>query len=1416
MHSKYLTFLSYGFFSILFFGIVTASLGQKKYASPSGLDSNSGESISQPLSLPRALSLSSPLSPGDSLVLLDGIYGGNFSVDLSGSDQSPIVIIPQHEGKVIIDTGINSIDGTGLTVNGSNIWLVGIHLTSSTLEKREDLGNEVLYETGISVFGNHVKLINCWVYDVPGSGLQLWRPSRNLEVYGCVIFNNGSQSPVRGTGHGMYIQHQDSDNPINLVNNVLFQNASQGINIYTTNPTNGGINLFGNVSFNTGVIANFNPLLFRPPHNFTVGSENNLSYEVEVKENIFYSDLQNGRLGTNQISNVTLGRSFQPNQDFVFQDNLLVGGRNQLEIQPLTGLELSGNRFYNLHGKFIQFLSDPVQSIDNNWNANSYFQPSSDLTPFSGLNFQDWKSQTNFDGGSKYEKQLPLENQIKVTRNKYDPRKFYVTIYNPSKNSQVQVDFSEFGIDEGAPYQLIDFQNPFDTESQLNSTLSNQRISFPMNFKKSLGPKGNMPHQPVHTDESFGVFQVTFETISDTEPIVEPDFKASFQVALNSEGAILPSISDYFNSALENDWEVTFSRNEVFTCLDLGIQPVRVTVKNSTGEEWSQEVLVEVIDTMAPEFEASDAYLDFDQTVGSITLSPTDFSIQEQNISDNCLASGGVSVELDRTTLTCEDLTGEPISVKITVADNAGNATSKIRKIYLNSVESKKVSVTSSGNLIEGEKVTLTLGDELEYEVAYWKRIGSSGQETFLDSMSKSIQVEAPGQYSALLHLASGCQVESERITIEQIDTQWPEVKENISLNLSDIGKAELSAGPVFDNWPVEGVSVSFSKTNFSCDNLGQNQVDATLSHPVWGEKNLTFELTIVDPVAPSFELQTPELKLDKITGVLEIDVQDFILSASDNCKISTVEIHPSQVTCEQIGKDVVFEITAKDPSGNQTKKQLSVTINEVQSNSLSISALTSGPYLAGETVELKLGNEFEYTVEGWYRNDQLLQGQKGNSLLVNQTGNYFAQVRPVKGCLVTSQAIQLTIPETEFGIIRPEVVLNLDPTGQVVLQPAQLFESWPLPSGFTATLSKQTFTCEDLGENEITILIKNEAGTTYEAKTTAIIQDLIAPQLKGAGMEVFLDLTLGSLEIQINELITEVADNCGIKEASPAQVTLTCEDLAKTKDIKISATDFSGNKTELIVPVTVKPKEGSNLILAGQTEVCQGEISTLEVKGEAEFEVVAWRKNGIAISGQTQKTLSITESGSYQALIRYPGACFTETEVVTVQFNPKPSGEIKVEGNRLSAPEGFTYQWYRNDELMPGETDQTLSVDSRGEYKVLLKSESDCEAFLDPVTITISGIALPWSDQAIPLKIYPNPAKDFATIELIDEPIPNLDRLKIYTGSGVEVTDWVQIISHGKEKLELSLTGMASGTYLLTWSEPDKKAYFGRLIILK
>lgn len=1170
---------------LLFLGIFIWSsvcLASKYYASPQGSETNSGNSPSSPFSLAYATGSTSPLTQGDSLILLDGVYEGTFTFSLNGAPNNPIYILPANEGKAIIDVSKNRTGETAITLRGNHIWLIGIHVTSSTLIRNPDQSNgfsNIPYESGIAVFGDYNKIINCWVYDVVGVGLELWRSGLDLEVYGSVIFNNGSQTESQGRGHGMYIQHDQPNQPKVIENNFVFQNAARGINIYTTNPKNGGVVVRRNISFNTGVTSDFNQLFLRPFHNLVIGSGFNESYEMTVDSNIFYSDLQGGRLNPNLINNVALGRNNPIVRDIKFRQNIIFGGGNMVELKPINSLTFQGNKLFNAHGNFFAFFGTPSSFPNSTWDLNTYRNIANTPNPFRGLSFTDWKSSFSpFDAGSSFSISPSTTREVLITQNKYDPLRFHVSILNFSDSELIELDFSDYEEFKGVEYEIRDIQNPFDPNQKVTGVFGGNSISFPMNWTKSLQPKGNMPHQVVHTDLTFGTFLLVFKKMN--QDVADfPDVKDSVTLYLNSEGVVTLTPQNFLSEQPSEPYTYFSSQGFDFDCSDLGKNERLITLKNSrTGEEMTKPIEVWIVDNLPPDFEATDANLPFDLTVGKVTLDLESFYIRQEFIIENCLNPFGVQIKLSKTEITCADFnpdgTYEPISVIITATDNSGNSTSKVRKVNLNLIESKKISIT-----------------------------------------------------------------------------------------------------------PESGAT-----------------------------------------------------------------------------------------------------------------------------------------YTTGQTAEIRLGEEFEFTVVGWYRNGQLLEGEKGKAILAAGSGTYWAKLIPAGGvCEVESQRTEITFNAPPYGEVKESVTLILGPDGKADLNPSQVFVSWPLSDpNLQITLSKTQFSCENTGEQVVGILIKNQSGQTWEESIKLLIKDQTAPILIPKNLTLPLDVTKGVLEITAEQVLQEFGDNCGIKSLTISKNRFTCEDLGKEISIAIRAEDNSGNVTEAVSIVKIERLEASLVEISGQTSFCQGENGVLELSSTSPFEVVRWRRNGTEIPGQTGKTLNVTESGVYHAVIRYQGGCLSESKDIEVKVNALPAGEIAVDGNILRAPEGnFTYQWFRNGEILQGETARTFTAQVMGEYAVELSSAAGCKQRLNSVTLTISWLPGRPVIDAKPLKIYPNPASDWVRLEFPDGTLATEPVISIYSSDGKNLTEMVTITLLNDTEAELQIDRLAKGTYLISATNSEQKSYFAKLIII-
>lgn len=161
-------------------------------------------------------------------------------------------------------------------------------------------------------------------------------------------------------------------------------------------------------------------------------------------------------------------------------------------------------------------------------------------------------------------------------------------------------------------------------------------------------------------------------------------------------------------------------------------------------------------------------------------------------------------------------------------------------------------------------------------------------------------------------------------------------------------------------------------------------------------------------------------------------------------------------------------------------------------------------------------------------------------------------------------------------------------------------------------------------------------------------------------------------------------------------------------------------------------------VIASDITSICEGESTSIEALGASG--TVAWYLNGSLIEGENSNPLTITEGGTYVASI-FPTDC-PETEIssgvgVTITVNPNPEPEIVGgdDGDLMTTLTYESYQWYINDELIEGATNQSIDIPGNGVYTVVVTDSNGC---VGEANVTISRV----SDlEGQPFEVYPNPA---------------------------------------------------------------------------
>ena len=206
--------------------------------------------------------------------------------------------------------------------------------------------------------------------------------------------------------------------------------------------------------------------------------------------------------------------------------------------------------------------------------------------------------------------------------------------------------------------------------------------------------------------------------------------------------------------------------------------------------------------------------------------------------------------------------------------------------------------------------------------------------------------------------------------------------------------------------------------------------------------------------------------------------------------------------------------------------------------------------------------------------------------------------------------------------------------------------------------------------------------------------------------------------------------------------------------------------------PVTV-------LVLDG--EICEGDTLV--------FTPFIWQNDTIITFPDTSFYF---EEGFYTVYYLYGDICLDSTTFeltfTDVDVSVEQNGEQLIAINQTT-----TYQWYDCDSALPvpGAIHRTFTPAQSGRYQVKVTTLEGCEAFSDCFNVEIVSTDNP-ADRSF--TIYPNPAKDFVTLQF---PILTSDfSLEVINPLGVKVIQ--QNILSGVSELKIDVTDLPQGLYTI------------------
>ena len=354
-------------------------------------------------------------------------------------------------------------------------------------------------------------------------------------------------------------------------------------------------------------------------------------------------------------------------------------------------------------------------------------------------------------------------------------------------------------------------------------------------------------------------------------------------------------------------------------------------------------------------------------------------------------------------------------------------------------------------------------------------------------------------------------------------------------------------------------------------------------------------------------------------------------------------------------------------------------------------------------------------------------------------------------------------------------------------------------------SISKDTFQCMDIGENEVHILVTDMSGNQSDCMAGVIVRDSSAPELICNDSSVYLNED-GIVEINAEALITAF-DNCGFIALHTGRTRFTCGDTGM-QELLYEAEDSSGNSSSCVSRITVIDStaplarcENIDLYLNGdglaELEVSQVDAGSEDACGIQSMELDRKRFDCSDL-GESWIILYVTDQNGNESSCRSqlrvldtidPLARCRDT-FVTLDETGHAIVNVEMVDKESEDACGIDSMWVIPSEFAPqdiGEQTVVLHVrDSSGNI-------GECESIVDvrPFPVGIGQLA-----EGATLHLYPNPFEKHFILEL--------------NNPGREEVSWeifdilgrrMAAVSEGRPavlKRKIDLKGRASGTYFV------------------
>ncbi len=326
--------------------------------------------------------------------------------------------------------------------------------------------------------------------------------------------------------------------------------------------------------------------------------------------------------------------------------------------------------------------------------------------------------------------------------------------------------------------------------------------------------------------------------------------------------------------------------------------------------------------------------------------------------------------------------------------------------------------------------------------------------------------------------------------------------------------------------------------------------------------------------------------------------------------------------------------------------------------------------------------------------------------------GSYTVTATDLNDCTTTLQ-VEISVNDTEAPVaVVQNLTLFLDDNGEAGLAASEVdngsSDNCQLSS---ISIDRTSFTCDDLGEQEVVLTATDGAGNVSTATAIVTVTDNKAPIISVEDIVVALDEN-GQAVITPEMINKGSSDNCAIVSLSVDISTFDCDDIGPNA-VVLTGTDASGNSASGTAIVTVKDDKAP-AVVCPQNMVLPycNPVGTYEVTAEdncsasLSFQWSGPVSGSTFPAGETAVQVVVSDQNGNAATCSFtvtvPEAMSVEMNALHVSCAGEHDGKVSV--NVSGGEPGYSYLWSN------GATTPSIENLAAGEYSVTVSDAAGCK----------------------------------------------------------------------------------------------------------